>query len=75
MRRSSSAPRKRKEGLATKMDRLPAVTGMRAFANTLLYDSAGGTAALEGEGPELGALLRQEPHADGPEVSRMGPKT
>ena len=47
------------------------VAGMRAFADTLLYNTAGHTALREGEGPELGQLLGNEPHEEAPTCSRL----
>ena len=48
-----------------------AVAGMRAYADTLLYGSASHTQVYEGQGPELGQLLGQEPHSEAPETSRL----
>ena len=48
-----------------------AVAGMRAFADTLLHDTARNTALPEGEGPELGALLGAEPHEGKTTASRL----
>ena len=50
---------------------LVSVAGMRAFADTLLYDTAANTDLLEGEGPTLGQRLGNEPHAEAPETSRV----
>ena len=47
------------------------VTAMKAFANTLLHDTAYGTEVGGGAAPTLGQLLGDEPHLEAPEVSRM----
>ena len=49
-----------------------AVAGMRAFAETLLRDTAWGTEVEEGEVPTLGQVLGQEPHEGPPSCSRLG---
>ena len=49
------------------------VAGMRAFANTLLFNTAEGTEVLDGAAPTLGQLLGDEPHLEAPAVSRLGP--
>ena len=48
-----------------------AVAGMRAFADTLLYESAVNAWRTEGAGPELGQLLGEEPHEGTTEASRL----
>ena len=48
------------------------VTAMKAFADTLLRDSAHGTEVGGGEAPTLGQLLGEEAHLEGPGVSRLG---
>ena len=50
---------------------LLAVAGMRAFADTLLFGHARSADASDGVGLTLGQLLGEEPHCDGPEVSRL----
>ena len=47
------------------------VTAMKAFADTLLCDSAHETAVGGGAAPALGELLEEEVHLEGPAVSRM----
>ena len=47
------------------------VTAMKAFANTLLHDTAYGIEVGGGAAPTLGQLLGDEPHLEAPEVSRM----
>ena len=48
-----------------------AVAGMRALADTLLFNTASQTPAHEGQGPTPGQLLGNEAHGEAPEVSRM----
>ena len=52
---------------------LVSVAGMRAFANTLLFGSAGSTEVLDGAAPTLSQLLGDEPHEEASAVSRLGP--
>ena len=52
---------------------LISVAGMRAFANTLLFNTAEGTEVLDGAAPTLGQLLGDEPHLKAPAVSRLRP--
>ena len=51
---------------------LVSVAGMRSFADTLLWGHARSTALLEGEAPELGQLLGNEPHEGVPATSLLG---
>ena len=52
-----------------------AVAGMRAFADTLLHDTARNTELLEGDGPALDQLLGSEPHGEAPTCSRLPLRT
>ena len=55
----------------TRWTTLPAVAGLRAFADTLLHGNAKSTDVQNSTAPTLGELLGAEPHEGAPEASRL----